>query len=139
MNVEKVIVSPGDYDIKELIKIARKKKTTRKYNTRNEFRYNNSKEASGHPHYIFGEKNGKYYSLGITTHPKKEHPYYTLNKSPNPNSKDKNYVQRKIFRNKKKEYGKRQQGWSFDKSDMPIIRHITKSYKKRQNKHKKRK
>ena len=32
---------------------------------------------------------------------------------------------------------KREQGWKFSASDMPIIRHITKSYKKRQNKHKK--
>jgi len=111
--------------------IARKKRQSSKYIPRNEFRYNNSIEAGGHPHYVFGEKNGRYLSLGITSHPKKEYPYYTLDKSPNPRETRKNYIQRKPFNTKKKYYGKRLSGWSFTSDDMHTVRHITKTHKKK--------
>ena len=114
--------------------MARKKKPSRKYTPRNEFRYNNSKRAAGHPHYVFGEKDDKYYSLGLTTHPKDKYPTYALSGSPNPISKKKDSVQRKPFVQNKKLYGKKQANWSFSKSDMAIIRHIIKDYKRKQKK-----
>ena len=117
--------------------MARKKKQTRKYIPRNEFRYNNSREASGHPHYVFGSKDGRYYSLGITSHPKKEYPYYSLQKSPNPSENSPNYIQRKPFRTKSSFYGKPLKGWSFSQEDMHTVRHITKTFKKSRNKAKK--
>ena len=41
--------------------MSRKKTQTRKYKPKNEFRYNHSNTAQGHPDYIFGETNaGKY-------------------------------------------------------------------------------
>jgi hypothetical protein len=61
----------------------------------------NSSQSKGHPQYIFGEKNGKYLSLGITSHPKQEYPYYTLQKSPNPVETRPNYIQKKPFKTKK--------------------------------------
>lgn len=111
--------------------MARKKKPTRKYEPRNEFRYNNGPEAKGHPHYVFGEKDGRYYSLGITSHPKEEYPYYSLKQSPNPKEKRPNYIQQKVFKTKKKYYGPKKSSWTWDAEDMHTVRHITKSYKKR--------
>ena len=117
-----------------MIIISRKKKQTRKYEPRNEFRYNNSRDAGSHPHYIFGEKDGKYLSLGITSHPKKEYPYYSLTKNPNPKDSRKSYIQKKPFKTKKKYYGKSLFGWSFTSDDMHTVRHITKKYKKHKKK-----
>lgn len=111
--------------------MARKKKPTRKYEPRNEFRYNDSPEAKGHPHYVFGEKDDRYYSLGITSHPKKKYPYYSLKRSPNPKEKRPNYIQQKVFKTKKKYYGSKKNGWTWDAEDMHTVRHIIKSYKKR--------
>ena len=53
-----------------LSKKKRKKKSTRKYEPRNEFRYNNSPRAGGHPHFVFGETKTHYKSLVLTSHPK---------------------------------------------------------------------
>ena len=64
--------------------MARKKKTTRKYIPRNEFRYNNSPHTEGHPHYVFGEKGKKYMSLGLTRQPVDGIPHIKLSKNPNP-------------------------------------------------------
>ena len=116
---------------KEGEKVARRKKPSRKYTTRNEFRYNNSSEAGGHPQYVFGEKNGRYLSLGITSHPKKEYPYYPLSKSPNPKETRPNYIQKKPFKTKKKFFGKILSSWKFTSDDMHTVRHITKKYKKK--------
>ena len=110
---------------------ARKKKPSRKYIPRNEFRYNNSPEANGHPHYVFGEKGNRYLSLGITSHPKKEYPYYPLKQSPNPNNPSSNYIQKRVFNTKKKYYGPRKNGWFWTKEDMHTVRHIIKNYKKK--------
>ena len=105
---------------------------SKKYKPRNQFRYNNSKEAAGHPHYIFGEREDKYVSLGLTTHPKKGMKVYKLEKSLKPKTKKKQqYLQRKVFVSPKDEYGKKRlKGWKFHAADLPLIRHIKKSFKK---------
>jgi len=113
----------------------KRKKPSRKYTPRSEFRYCFAKSAGGknnsHPHYIFGEKGNKYYSLGLTTHPNKKYPYYSLSYSPNPNCSDPQSVQIKPFIENKKFYSKKtKKNWKFNFNDMPIIRHIIKMFKK---------
>lgn len=112
-----------------------KKKPTRKYKPRNEFRYNNSNIASSHPHYIFGETaNGNFKSLGLTTHPKKHIRHYPLSRNPNPNDTEKSYLQWKVHTASPKYYSdKPLKGWKFAKNDMAIVRHRIKEYKKSTN------
>ena len=115
----------------------RKKKPTRKYIPRNEFRYNVSKQARAHPQYIFGEKDGKYKSFGLTHHPKKEHPHIALKKSPDPQDVRQSYLQTRVKTTKKKFFSKPLSGWRFDSEDMAVVRYYKKRYKKSQNKKKK--
>ena len=101
-----------------------------KYVVRNQFRYSRSKEAGYHPHYIFGEKGNRYISLGMTTHPPKGSKVSQI-QSPNPKYNGEQYIQHKVFKMKKTAYAdKRKQGWSFDKNDLPLIRHFKKNYKR---------
>ena len=112
----------------------RKKKPTRKYEPRNEFRINNSPHANGHPHYIFGEKNGKYKSLGLTTSPRPDVRSVELSKNPEPSNTDKSYLQFEVHTAKKSYYRKDVlQGWGFAPEDMPVVRHRIKKYKKSYN------
>ena len=114
-----------------MIKITKRKYKPRKYKVRNQFRYAHTKQTGDHPHYIFGETNDKYISLVLTTHPKENMKYSKLTRSPNPNNKGDQYIQHKVFRIKKKHYGKKRlNGWSFDVLDLPLIRHLKKKYKK---------
>ena len=114
--------------------MARKKKPTRKYTPRHEFRYCRANKAvhnkKAHPHYIFGEKDGYYYSLGLTTSPHDKFPFYYLSRSPNPNCKKPQAVQRKQFHEKAGLYDKKTlKGWAFNPFDMSIIRRIIKENK----------
>lgn len=118
--------------------MARKKKESRKYKPRNEFRVNNSPLAEGHPHYIFGEKNGKYKSLGLTTHPIKGVKHIKLKRNPDPNNKDASYLQIRVHTAKKKYYTDPLEGWGFTKEDMTVVRHRIKKYKKSTNRKPKR-
>ena len=112
----------------------RKKKQTRKYEPRNEFRINNSPHAGCHPQYVFGEKNGKYKSLGLTTSPRKDIKHVKLTKNPNPNDSRESYLQTKeVHTANKKYYSPILSGWMFALEDMGIIRHRTKKYKKSYN------
>ena len=112
-----------------MVKIAKNKKP-RKYKVRNQFRFSNSKQAGYHPHYIFGEVKDKYISLGMTTHPGRNVKVSKI-QSPNPNYSGDQYIQHKIFKMKKSAYKKkREKGWGFAKSDLPLIRHFKKKYKK---------
>ena len=113
--------------------MAWKKRKTRKYIPRNEFRYNFSKHANGHPHYVFGETNTHYKSLGLTTTPKKEFPYYPLTRNPNPNDFEPSFLEYEIHSANKKHYGDPLKDWSFSKEDMPVVRHTIKKYKKSTN------
>lgn len=100
------------------------------YKNRNQFRYSKSKKSGYHPHYIFGEYQDKYISIGLTTHPSKRMKVSEI-KSPNPDYNGRQYIQLKPFKMKKIAYKKkREKGWSFDKSDLPLIRHIKRQYKK---------
>ncbi len=102
----------------------------KKYKTRNQFRYSKSKLTGYHPHYIFGEDDKNYISIGLTTHPSKNMSVSEI-KSPNPNYNGKQYIQRKPFKMRKSAYkNKREKGWAFDKKDLPLIRHIKKQYRK---------
>ena len=112
--------------------MARKRKS-RKYIPRNEFRYNNSPLASGHPHYVFGETKTRYKSLGLTTHPKPDIAHYELSKNPDPFDTDKSYLQFEVHSASKKYYNAPLLGWKFSKKDMPVVRHTIKKYKKATN------
>ena len=118
--------------------MARKKKLSRKYQPRNEFRRNKSASAQGHYDYVFGETKTHYKSLGLTTHPAEGYKYYVLHKNPNPNDSRKSYLKLDI-RNTNKKYldAVSERGWSFVKEDMPVVRHTIKAYKKRTNRQKK--
>ena len=59
--------------------MARKKKPSRKYQPRNEFRRNKSASAQGHYDYVFGETKTHYKSMGLTTHPAEGYKYYVTN------------------------------------------------------------
>lgn len=118
--------------------MARKKKPSRKYQPRNEFRINNSPLAGGHPHFVFGEKNGKYKSLGLTTNPKSNIKSVKLKKNPEPNNPDTSHLQLRIHTAKKKYYSDLLVGWEFSKEDRSIVRHRIKAYKKSTNRKSKR-
>ena len=119
--------------------MARKKKQSRKYTPRNEFRINDSPLAEGHPHYVFGETaSGKYKSLGLTTHPVKGIKHVRLHKNPEPNNNDESYLQMRVHTAKKSYYTEPLPDWSFSKEDMSIVRHRTKEYKKSTNRKPKR-
>lgn len=117
--------------------MARKRKS-RKYIPRNEFRTNNSPLADGHPHFVFGEKNGKFKSLGLTTHPVKDVKHVRLHKNPEPNNADESYLQMRVHTAKKTYYTEPLPDWKFSKDDMPIVRHRIKAYKKSTNRKPKR-
>ena len=118
--------------------MARKRKSTRKYKPRNEFRINDSPLAQGHPHYIFGEINGKYKSLGLTTNPVEGIKHIKLSVNPEPNNNDKSHLQMRVHTAKKEYYTIILPGWKFAKEDMPIVRHRIKEYKKSTNRKPKR-
>lgn len=113
--------------------MARKKKPSRKYTPRNEFRINYGPRAQDHPHYIFGETKTKYKSLGLTTEPKLEHPSTKLKRNPNPVDSSDSFLQFKVHTDKKEYYGKPLSGWSFSADDMPVVRHRIKKYKRAMN------
>lgn len=118
----------------------KKNKQTRKYEPRDEFRMNRSPVVKGHPHYVFGFKNGKYKSLGITHSPRDDQRAVELIKNHNPKDSSKAYIQlKKIHTDKTDYYGEVLDGWSFSDEDKPIVRHRKKEYKKSYNRgHKKR-
>lgn len=119
--------------------MARKKKPTRKYKPKNEFRYNNSRSGKGHPNYVFGETENKYKSLGLTTHPKEKYHYIKLPDNPDKSDKRYSYVEVKPKTASKRYYSEPLNDFKFSKNDMSIIRQLIKRYKKSTNRHKKRK
>lgn len=113
--------------------MARKKKPTRKYTPKNEFRKSTSIKTGYHPQYIFGETATRYKSLGLTQHPDSKHRYYLLTKNPEPGNKEKSFLKLEVHSLQKKYYGEPLKGWGFDKKDMPVVRHQIKEYKKSTN------
>ena len=110
--------------------MGRKKKDSRKYEPRNEFRVNNSPLAKGHVNYVFGETKTKYKSMGLTHTPKSNIKHIRLKQNPNPDDKRVSYLQPKVQTAKKSYYGKTLVGWNFCKEDQSIVRHYKKQYKK---------
>ena len=115
--------------------MARKKKQTRKYKPRNEFRRNLSKSAQAHFNYVFGETETHYKSLGLTTNPNDKFPLYELSKNPNPTPKNSkpSFLRLKVVSTNKKYLPTVEKDWAFAKEDMPVVRHIIKAYKKSTN------
>ena len=113
--------------------MARKKKNSRKYKPRNEFRHNSSPTAKNHYNYVFGETDTHFKSLGLTTHPNNDIPHYRLIKNPNPNDSQSSFLQLKVLSTQKRYLGQPLVGWSFAKEDMPVVRHTIKKYKKATN------
>lgn len=112
----------------------RKRKESRKYKPLDEFRYNYSPSSAGHPDHVFGYKNGKYKSLGLTHTPKKKHKSTKLNYNPDPNDNRPSYLQHKVKTTQSRYMSEPLSGWMLHKDDRYIVRRITKQYKKRQNK-----
>ena len=115
--------------------MARKRKQSRKYIPRNEFRYPKLDMYADHPQYIFGEtRSGKYKSLGLTHSPDDEHSVVPLSENPNPNDKRKAYIGTNPHTISKKDYeDKVKKKWKFVQEDKSIVRRIIKRYKKRTN------
>ena len=107
----------------------RKKKETKKYVPKNEFRYNNSPLARGHIHHVFGQKNDKFKSFGLTHNPREEEPYTKLSKNPNLKDKSDSYIEHRVHTAKQKYYGEPLPDYKFCKDDMSIVRSLKKRYK----------
>ena len=115
--------------------MARKKKQSRKYIPKNEFRYNNS---TNHPNYIFEEFDNKYHSVGIT-HKSKTFGKNNMPLLNNPDSRKINlaYIRNGVITDKKKNYSKKPiKNMSFSAIDFPKVKSKIRNFKKRQNKNK---
>ena len=112
--------------------MGRKKKESRKYKPLDEFRYNNSPLAQGHLHYVFGEKNDKYKSLGFT-HSKDNSAEKIEIDNPNPSDKDPSYLQLRVHTAKKSYYSDKVKGFRLTRGARRIVRHRVKQYKKSMN------
>ena len=120
----------------------RKKKQSTKLKSYNRFGYNNSPAAKGHPNYFFAKtKSGKYKSFGLTTEINEPYPKIKLNKNPNSSDSRDAYIKKNVFTTKRDyvKFNDNLDAWAFDKSDMPVVRHLKKTYKKAYKRHKKKK
>ena len=97
-------------------------------------RYNYSPSSAGHPDHVFGYKNGRYKSLGLTHTPKKDHKSTQLKYNPDPSDPKPSHLQHKVKTTQERYMSPPLIGWQIHKEDRYLIRHITKKYKKRQNK-----
>ena len=119
--------------------MARKRRYTKKYKPKNEFRINNSPVAKGHPAYIFGETKTKYKSFGLTTEPKDPKRKICLQRNPDPTDKRISFIRVNPVTANKKCYSAPKSDWCFSKEDQAIVRHLKKDYKKRAYRNKKKK
>ena len=117
----------------EVHTMSKKKKETRKYTPKNEFRRNTSKSAVGHFDYVFGETQTHYKSLGLTHTPDNKYPYYPLKENPNPTDSKQSFLRLNVRSTNKKYLPKKEEDWKFSKEDMPVVRHMIKKYKKSTN------
>lgn len=113
--------------------MSKKKKETRKYTPKNEFRRNTSKSAVGHFDYVFGETPTHYKSLGLTHTPDNKYPYYPLKENPNPTDSKQSFLRLNVRSTNKKYLSKKEENWKFSKEDMPVVRRTIKKYKKSTN------
>ena len=110
--------------------MSRKKKPTKKYTPRNEFRWNNSPSARHHPAYVFGETGRNYKSLGLTTEPNDRERKIQLSHNPDSSSDVPSFVRVNPV-TAHKEYYSEPLEWEFSVEDRAIIRHLIKDYKRR--------
>ena len=116
--------------------MTRKKKPSRKYIPRNEFRYNRMDTARGHLQFIFGEtRSRKLKALGLTHNADDRAPKIKLQSNPNPNDSAPAYVRKKVVTTHKKAFSATQGGFAFSPEDRAVVRHLTKQYKKSTNRH----
>lgn len=87
-----------------------------------------------HPDYVFGKKNGRFKSFGLTHTPKAEHKSVELTGNPRPKDKKKSHLQVKVKTTPEKYMSPPLKDWKFNSFDMGIVRHYKKKYKKSQNK-----
>lgn len=109
------------------------KKQKPKFRARNEFRYNHSKRAKNHPHYVFGEYGDRLASFGLTTSPKQQYPHTELTSNPDPKPKNgkKSYIQHDYHLTHANAYdSKPLQGWQFDEADLSVVRRLKKKARK---------
>lgn len=121
------------FHLRGTYKMSKKKKETRKYTPKNEFRRNTSKSAVGHFDYVFGETPTHYKSLGLTHTPDNKYPYYPLKENPNPTDSKQSFLRLNVRSTNKKYLPKKEENWKFSKEDMPVVRHTIKKYKKSTN------
>lgn len=105
-----------------------------KYQSENFFATNTGKDSKGHPQYVFAQRNGRYKSYGLTTHPNDKHDFVPLLKNPNPNDTRKAYIQKGVFSTKTKYLSNRKDDWSFGNEDRTLVRHWIKKYRKKHKK-----
>lgn len=95
--------------------------------TKNEFRKNNSKDAKGHPAYIYMKEGDEYLFLGLTHSPiTKGVTNIKLDRNPNPSDLRPAYVRPRSGRAHKSQFGARLKGWYFGKSDKQKISKLKK-------------
>ena len=111
--------------------MARKRRYTKKYTPKNEFRINNSPVAKGHPAYVFGETKTKFKSFGLTTEARDRERKIRLSRNPDPSDKRDSFIRVKPVTANKKYYSAPKSDWSFGKVDQAVVRHLKKDYKKR--------
>lgn len=111
--------------------MARKRRYTKKYTPKNEFRINNSPAAKGHPAYIFGETKASYKSFGLTSNEFDRERTIRLRANPDPRKTEPSFIRIKPVTTNKKYYSAPKSDWSFSKEDQAIVRHLKKDYKKR--------
>ena len=85
-----------------------------------------------HLHHVFGEKGGKYKSLGLT-HSKDNTVKKIKIHNPDPNDKEFSFLQLRVHTAKKKYYSDKIEGLQFTKKARAVVRHSVKQYKKSTN------
>lgn len=116
--------------------MTRKKKPSRKYIPRNEFRYNRMDTARGHLQFVFGEtRSQKLKALGLTHSADDRAPKIKLQSNPNPEDCAPAYLRKKAVTTPKTAFSDVQSGFSFSSEDRAVVRHLTKQYKKSTNRH----
>ena len=113
--------------------MARKKRQSRKYTPRNEFRRNISRSGVGHFDFVFGETKSQYKSIGLTHTPDDKYKTYPLKQNPNPSDSKQSYLRLSARSTNKKFFEEPKEDWKFAKEDMPVVRHTIKQYKKSTN------
>lgn len=116
--------------------MTRKKKPSRKYMPRDEFRYNMGTTAHGHLQFVFGETRGqKFKAFGITHDAEDDRPKIPLSQNPDPKDAQPAYIRKKATTSPKQWFTRPQQGFRLSPDDRAVVRHLRKQYNKSANRH----